>query len=71
LIGKNDVGKSTILDALDIFFNDEVKIEPSDCYKYASDKVIEISASFKIGNDELVILDASNPTSLKSEYHMK
>ncbi|TMN21858.1 ATP-binding protein [Lentibacillus cibarius] len=68
LIGKNDVGKSTILDALNIFFNDEVKPETSDCYKNASEKVIEISISFEIESDELVILDASNPTSLENEY---
>lgn len=68
LIGKNDVGKSTILDALNIFFNDDVKIEPSDCYKGASEKVIEISVSFEIGSDELIILDASNPTSMDNEY---
>ena len=35
VIGKNDVGKSTILDAMDIFFNDQ-KIEPEDCNKYTS-----------------------------------
>ncbi|NLJ14557.1 MAG: ATP-binding protein [Ignavibacteria bacterium] len=31
IIGRNDVGKSTILDALEIFFNnDKVKMEVSD-----------------------------------------
>ncbi|MEF3329672.1 ATP-binding protein [Oceanobacillus oncorhynchi] len=68
LIGKNDVGKSTILEALNIFFNDDAKVEPSDCYNKASDKVIEINASFEIGSEELIILDASNPTSLENEY---
>lgn len=68
LIGKNDVGKSTVFDALNLFFNDDIKIEPSDCYKKAEDKVITISASFKIGEHEMVILDATNPTSLKKEY---
>lgn len=31
-IGKNDIGKSTVLDALEIFFNNEtVKIDSKDC----------------------------------------
>lgn len=68
IIGKNDVGKSTILDALNIFFNDDVKIEINDCYKDAKEKIIEISVSFEIDKDELIILDSSNPTSLKDEY---
>ncbi|KMM38607.1 ATP-binding protein [Guptibacillus hwajinpoensis] len=67
IIGRNDVGKSTILDALNIFFNDE-KPEPNDCYKYAFEKVIEISAFFEVKEEDLVILDASNPTSLNDEY---
>ena len=25
-VGRNDVGKSTVLDALDIFFNDKLKV---------------------------------------------
>ena len=38
-VGKNDVGKSTILDALDIFFNEgkgAVKIDPGDVNKHGS-----------------------------------
>ncbi|MED1487974.1 ATP-binding protein [Bacillus smithii] len=68
LIGENDVGKSTILDALNIFFNDDAKVDVSDCNISAAEKVIEIGACFSIDEGELVILDASNPTSLKSEY---
>lgn len=67
VIGKNDVGKSTILDAMDIFFNDQ-KIEPEDCNKYTAEKIIEISAKFIVEQDESVIIDATNPTSLKDEY---
>ncbi|WP_171038188.1 ATP-binding protein [Aquibacillus sediminis] len=67
IIGKNDVGKSTILDALNIFFND-VKPDLTDCNKYSTEKVIEIGVTFEMGEDELVILDASNPTSLRDEY---
>jgi len=68
IIGRNDVGKSTILDALNYFFNDEQKMEPLDCNINSDDKIIEISASFKINNDDLVLLDATNPTSLQDEF---
>lgn len=68
LIGKNDVGKSTILDALNIFFNDDVKIDTSDCHKNATEKVINISAFFATDENDLIILDSTNPTSLETEY---
>lgn len=67
LIGRNDVGKSTILDALDIFFND-AKIEPSDCNRNAESKTIEISALFEVSGGNQIILDTTNPTSLQEEY---
>lgn len=68
LIGENDVGKSTILDALNIFFNDDVKPEVTDCNIEAEDKEIEITVCFMVDNDKKIILDATNPTSLKDEY---
>ncbi|XXL53006.1 ATP-dependent nuclease [Mammaliicoccus lentus] len=68
LIGRNDVGKSTILDALNIFFNDEAKIDITDCNNKSSNKVMQISCSFEIGENDLIVLDASNPTTLKKEY---
>ena len=52
LIGKNDVGKSTILEALEIFFNNDlVKIDVSDLSKkrdQESDTDITIQVSFKV-----------------------
>ena len=39
LVGKNDIGKSTILEALDIFFNDGnsvIKIDKTDLNTHAS-----------------------------------
>ena len=70
-VGRNDVGKSTILDALDIFFNDKYannKMEKSDVNVYASDDdEVVISACFS----ELpsrVVLDASYETTLEAEY---
>jgi len=47
LIGKNDSGKSTILEALDHFFND-TKMDPDDWNIYAdkSDNFIRIGCTF-------------------------
>jgi len=70
-VGRNDVGKSTVLDALDIFFNDKnaiSKMEKNDMNVYASeDDEIVISACFS----ELptkVILDTTFETTLEAEY---
>ena len=72
-VGKNDVGKSTILEALDIFFHDgkgTVKIEKKDVNvqeKNLGNTDIVISVTF----DELpgqIVLDTASPTSLQSEY---
>ena len=38
LIGKNDIGKSTILEALDIFFNQANKIDVGDRNVFHSDE---------------------------------
>ncbi len=52
LVGKNDIGKSTILEALDIFFNDgkgSVKLDKEDINKAnlaAGNNIIEISVEF-------------------------
>ncbi|HHZ94130.1 MAG TPA: DUF2813 domain-containing protein [Methylococcaceae bacterium] len=46
-VGKNDIGKSTILEALDIFFNENkgvIKIDKDDVNRQASDE----------GNTEIV-----------------
>jgi predicted ATP-dependent endonuclease of OLD family len=72
-IGKNDVGKSSILEAIDIFLNDGkgvVKVSPDDLNIQASRDSVE---SFKIGivfNNfpEQIIIDETNATKLKDEY---
>lgn len=72
-VGKNDIGKSTILEALDIFFNDgkgTVKIDKDDINKSAlelDDKDIYISAIFA-DLPERIIIDAVNETTFTSEY---
>ncbi len=72
-VGKNDIGKSTILEALDIFFNENkgvIKIDKDDINKGASEvgiSDIKISIVF----DELptlLTIDATNPTTLTDEY---
>ena len=73
LVGKNDIGKSTIIEALDIFFNDGkgcVKIDKDDVNKKClleGDSCIEIAVEF----DELpssIVIDSTNETSLANEY---
>lgn len=73
LVGRNDIGKSTILEALDMFFNDGggvVKIDKSDINIDAlrnDDNEMMISVCFSELPDEIVI-DSSVQTSLSGEY---
>lgn len=68
LIGKNDAGKSTILDALAIFFEDEnVKIESSDANVFSGSKNVSITCEF-IELPSVIDLDAGEKTSLQEEY---
>lgn len=67
-IGKNDAGKSTILEALEIFFNNSTVVcEREDLNVDAIDKNIEITCIF---NDlpNSIILDTSSETTLQDEY---
>ena len=72
-VGKNDIGKSTILEALDIFFNENkgiVKIDQNDVNKSAKnvgDEEIIISVVFD-DLPEKIIIDATNETTLKDEF---
>lgn len=72
-VGKNDIGKSTILEALDIFHNDGkgvIKLDKDDVNKQAvadDDNEIVISVCF----EELpasIVIDATNQTTLAAEY---
>lgn len=73
LIGKNDIGKSTILEALDIFFNDgdgAVKLDKNDLNKdaqNANDTDIVIAVEF-CNLPEEIIIDETNKTTLEKEY---
>lgn len=67
-IGKNDIGKSTILEALEIFFNNEtIKIESNDSNIYNESNEVEITCEF-YDLPESITVDASSPTTLKDEY---
>jgi predicted ATP-dependent endonuclease of OLD family len=73
LVGRNDIGKSSILEALDIFFNDGkgcVKLDKDDINKdclASGEDCIEISVEFTDLPPSIVI-DASNSTTLRDEY---
>lgn len=75
-VGKNDIGKSTILEALDIFFNENkgvIKIDKDDINKTEKEQgnsEIAISVVFDDLPDSLTI-DATNPTTLSDEYLLK
>lgn len=65
-IGKNDVGKSTVTDALDIFLNDSAP-DKNDATKNGDGKDLTIICEFTNLPDEAVI-DEIVPTTFKEEY---
>jgi len=69
LIGRNDAGKSTVLDALDIFFNDAT-IEKDDCCVRTQSAEIRIGCVFEDLPEQLVI-DEQYPTSLEAEHLLR
>lgn len=66
IIGKNDIGKSTILDALNIFLNDESP-DKDDASKNGNNKDLTIICEFTDLPEE-VIIDSDYYSSLSSEY---
>lgn len=71
-VGKNDVGKSTVLEALDIFFNEKKALtilEKDDINKsnLETDNEIVFSACFSDLPQEIMI-DATHSTNLADEY---
>lgn len=73
LVGKNDAGKSTILEALDIFFNDNkgtIKLDKEDINvncKSKDDLETIISVAFT-DLPEKIVIDSTVYTSLENEY---
>lgn len=71
IIGKNDVGKSTLLDALNIFFENEKPLE-NDANVYSGKNEISITCFFEINPNGNIFLDSAKTektqTTLESEY---
>ncbi|MGP1198874.1 AAA family ATPase [Serratia sp. CY52157] len=67
VIGKNDAGKSTILEALEIFFNNQqIKIDSTDRNVFSQDGTASISCIFDDLPNE-VVLDSTSKTTLQQE----
>lgn len=66
LVGRNDSGKSTLMDALDLFLND-IDPDKDDASKGGNPKDLTIICEFADLPDE-VILDDTNPTKLSTEF---
>ncbi len=72
-VGKNDIGKSTILEALDIFFNENKGIIKIDKEDINAEESLDGNNELKIGVvfgdvPESLTIDTTHPTDLKSEY---
>lgn len=68
IVGKNDVGKSTVLEAMEIFFNNStVKIDNKDFCMKTGDQNVLIGCVFsEFTND--IILDETVTTTFEDEY---
>ena len=72
-VGRNDIGKSTVLEALDIFFNDSkgiIALEKNDINKEAlnnGDTEIIIGVEF-VDLPSVITIDTTNITTLADEY---
>ena len=68
IIGKNDVGKSSILEAMEIFFNSQIiKIETADGCVHTNSSVVEIACVFR-KLPSILMIDARAETSFEQEY---
>jgi len=68
LVGRNDAGKSSILDALAIFFSVKgAKIDSSDLNKFTIANIIEIRCTFS-DTPNTIVIDDSAPTNLADEF---
>lgn len=67
LIGKNDSGKSSLFDAIDIFIDEKRVPDADDCCVHTNDDTVRIACVFDSLPKQLVI-DEQHPTDLASEY---
>lgn len=70
IIGRNDAGKSTILEALEIFLNsNQVKMELTDRNVHCSpEDKIEITCCFALDDDAKTVVDSTVPVRLDEEF---
>ena len=66
-VGKNDAGKSSLFESLDIFFEGKTAPDKDDACVHAEDDTVRIACVFDDVPSELVI-DAQHPTDLASEH---
>jgi putative ATP-dependent endonuclease of the OLD family len=69
IIGRNDSGKSSVLEALDVYFN-EASIDTDDLSKRGQTNEIKISCVFDDLPESLVV-DDQHPTTLQEEYLLR
>ena len=67
VVGRNDAGKSSLFDALDIFFEGKAAPDRDDPYIKSDDSTVRITCVFSELPSEILI-DAQHTTSLASEY---
>lgn len=72
IIGKNDVGKSTILEALKLFFDEKIKASSDDVNVYSGGDSFSITCCFEVNPKEKFSLDSSiseeTSTTLEDEF---
>lgn len=70
IVGKNDIGKSTIMESLNIFFNpNNAKVDVNDLNVFSDEKYFSIDCCFELNNNnENIVLDSTYSTNLKDEY---
>jgi len=69
IVGRNDAGKSTVLEALDVFFNN-ANLEKEDACVRGDARNVRITCVFRDLPTELV-LDEQHPTTLGDEYLLR
>jgi putative ATP-dependent endonuclease of OLD family len=68
-VGRNDAGKSSVLEALEIFFNNElIKIEAADVSIGSLSKKVRIGCVFSDLPSTPIVLDKTATTTLQDEY---
>lgn len=67
LVGRNDAGKSSLFDALEIFFENKLAPDKEDLCVYAESTIVRISCVFTDVPSQVVI-DAQHTTELANEF---